>query len=210
MVRHISFFFTLLIAFLWLCGSSSFAADLLDRAFQPARDLQQIINIGIGKNAVGNEVFRGSTSTDGSLGITKACYTIIPSIDEDDCKTKKWNWEQKENTCYATPAIAGATELTCASMGGDWVAVTFVSLTKNAPLVVRVTRTLLRVTIAVAIPIIIYIGIQIILTGINGWSIMDKIKELLNVIIGLLLALFAIGIVFLIQAISLYSLVRTV
>jgi hypothetical protein len=36
--------------------------DLLDDAFQPAKELDQVINIGNNKNAVGNEIFRGATT----------------------------------------------------------------------------------------------------------------------------------------------------
>lgn len=161
MVRHLSLYFIVVVG---LFVGNVFASDLLDRAFQPSRDLQQVINIGIGKNAVGNEVFRGSTSTDQSLGLTKACYRVISSTGDDDCKAKKGNREKNENTCYATPALEGATEANCASMGGQWTAVAFVSLTKNAPLLVRITRTLLRLTIAISITMIIYIGVQTIVS----------------------------------------------
>jgi len=36
--------------------------DLMDTIFQPSRNLDHVINIGTNKNAVGNEIFRGSTS----------------------------------------------------------------------------------------------------------------------------------------------------
>jgi hypothetical protein len=81
--------------------------DILDTAFQPSKNLDQVINIGNNKNAVGNEVFRGSTDVDVSL-----------------------------------------------SNG--------ISTTQRAPLLVRITQTLLRLTIALSIPVLIWIGVKVI------------------------------------------------
>ena len=206
MVRYLSLFLLTIVCVMSISSDMVFAADLLDRAFQPSRDLQHVINIGLNKNAVGNEVFRGSTSTDASLGITKACYRVIPSTGQDDCKAKKWNREEKLWKCYATPSIPWSNKDNCASMGGEWEAVAFVSLTKNAPWIVRITRTLLRITIALSITMIMYIGVQTVIAWLSGGSIGDKIKELTNVILWLLLALSAVGIVYLIQAIAMNSL----
>lgn len=206
MVRYFSLFFLMILCVTSISSDAVFASDLLDRAFQPSRDMQQVINIGLNKNAVGNEVFRGSTSSDGSLGITNACYKPIPATDEADCKVKKWNREKEPKKCYAVPGIDGATKDTCTDLGGDWTMITFVSLTKNPPLLVRITKTLLRLTIGISITMLMYIGVQTIIAWMSGWSITDKMKELANVIIGLLLALSAVGIVFLIQSIAMHSL----
>ena len=65
-------FYTLLFSF--YSASRIVYADLLDTAFQPSRNLDQVINIGNSKNAVGNEVFRGSTSVIADAGITKKCF----------------------------------------------------------------------------------------------------------------------------------------
>jgi hypothetical protein len=56
----------LVFAFVFCIPSTAWLQnDILDTAFQPSQDLDQVIEIGNNKNAVGNEVFRGSTDIDG-------------------------------------------------------------------------------------------------------------------------------------------------
>ncbi|AKH32953.1 hypothetical protein XF24_00625 [candidate division SR1 bacterium Aalborg_AAW-1] len=121
--------------------------DLMDTIFQPSRNLDHVINIGTNKNAVGNEIFRGSTSLSFSDGFTN-----------------------------------------------------------NAPLLVRITQTLLRLTIALAVPVLIFIGVKLIKSAMNGGKVQDALKEISGVLIGLALALSAMGIIYLIQSIALRSL----
>ena len=125
--------------------------DLLDDAFQPSKNLDHVINIGNNKNAVGNEVFRGSTNIDG------------------------------------------------VSLNG-------IQTSENAPLLVRITQTLLRLTIALSIPVLIRIGLKLIKNGMSGWDIKEWLKEVSWVIIWLMLALSAVGIIYLIQSIATQSL----
>lgn len=125
--------------------------DILDSAFQPSKNLDQVINIGNNKNAVGNEVFRGSTDVDVSL-----------------------------------------------SNG--------ISTSQRAPLLVRITQTLLRLTIALSIPILIWIGVKVIKSWLSGGDVKAAIKEVSWVLIWLVLALSAVGIIYLIQSIATQSL----
>lgn len=125
--------------------------DILDTAFQPSKNLDQVINIGNNKNAVGNEVFRGSTDVDVSL-----------------------------------------------SNG--------ISTSQRAPLLVRITQTLLRLTIALSIPVLIWIGLKVIKSWLSGGDVKSAIKEVSGVLIGLALALSAVGIIYLIQSIATQSL----
>lgn len=125
--------------------------DILDTAFAPSKLFDQVINIGNNKNAVGNEVFRGSTDLDVSL-----------------------------------------------SNG--------VSTTQRAPLLVRITQTLLRLTIALSIPVLIWIGVKVIKSWLSGGDVKSAIKEVSGVLIWLALALSAVGIIYLIQSIATKSL----
>ncbi len=125
--------------------------DLLDDAFQPSKNLDHVINIWNNKNAVWNEIFRGSTNIDG------------------------------------------------VSLNG-------IQTSENAPLLVRITQTLLRLTIALSIPVLIWIGLKLIKNGMSGWDIKEGLKEVSWVIIWLMLALSAVGIIYLIQSIATQSL----
>lgn len=136
----------------WICFFSvTSRADLLDTAFQPSKNLDQVINIGNTKNAVGNEIFRWSTSIDISL-------TSKPQIIKKDS------------------------------------------------LLVRITKTLLRITIALAIPMIIFSGVKVIMSAMNGWEYKDELKNVAMITAGLILALSAIAIINLVQSLALQSL----
>jgi hypothetical protein len=82
-----------------------------------------------------------------------------------------------------------------------------VSTSTNAPLLVRITQTLLRLTIALSIPVLIWIGVKVIKSGMSGWDVKGALKEVSGVLIGLALALSAVGIIYLIQSLTTQSLV---
>lgn len=142
---------TLITLFVLLCPFFSFISlannDFMDTIFQPSKNNDHVINIGNNKNAVGNEVFRWSTTF---------------SLDD--------------------------------------------GFSGKAPLLVRITQTLLRLTIALSVPVIIFIGVKIIKNSVSGGSIKESMKELSGILIGLALALSAIGIIYLIQSLAIRSL----
>jgi hypothetical protein len=125
--------------------------DILDDAFQPAKNLKQVINIWNNKNAVGNEIFRGSTEI-------------------------------------------------------NWISLKGVDTSERAPLLVRITQTLLRITIALSIPVLIWIGVKVIKSWLSTWDIKWAFKEVSWVLLWLALALSAVGIIYLIQSIAIQSL----
>jgi len=55
-------FFTFILLFTSIIihsfSNKSYAEDLLEQAFEPAMSNETIINLGAGKNAVGNEILR--------------------------------------------------------------------------------------------------------------------------------------------------------
>ncbi len=121
-------------------GISFWSADLLDTLFQPARNVWQLLDNGIGVQQVGNEIVRWSTN--------------FP--------LSSWG---------------------------------------NAPLIVRITKMLLRVVIALSIPVLIYIGVKIIReSGVKWKSVQESLWDIKFVLIWLVLALSAVGIIYLIQS----------
>lgn len=82
----------------------------------------------------------------------------------------------------------------------------WISATQKEPLIVRITKRLLRITVAISISMIIFIGIRFILAGVNGANFQDVIKDMTNLIIWLILALSSVSIIWLIQSITLSSL----
>ena len=178
--------------------------DLLDVAFQPSKNLQHIINIWNNKNAVGNEIFRGSTSVDSNLGLSNACYIIVPNMNASTCT---WTYQKRDfPKCYKLPQTDTTSESACTSQWWEWRKLSYAKLADTPPLLVRITQTLLRLTIALSIPVLLWIGVKVIRTWLSGGSIQDSIKEISWVLIGLALALSAIGIIYLIQSIATKSL----
>ncbi len=177
--------------------------DLLDTAFQPSKNLDHIINIGNNKNAVGNEIFRGGTDIEASLWLVKACFRILP-LSQDKCTwwLNKWAF----SVCVQLPATTTIEEDRCLAWWGIWEKIPYSRIVETPPLLVRITQTLLRLTIGLSIPMIIWIGIKVIKAGLNGWEIKDSLKEVWWILIGLALALSAIGIIYLIQSITTQSL----
>lgn len=80
------------------------------------------------------------------------------------------------------------------------------ALEQRDPLIIRITKTLLRITIALAIPMIIFTGVKTILSVLNGWDYKNELKNVITILAWLILALSAIGIIYLIQSITLQSL----
>lgn len=180
-------------------------ADLLDTAFQPSKNLDQVVNIGNSKNAVGNEVFRWSTTVVFDLWLVKKCFK--PTADSQaSCQGKKWvDWSATQSKCYQIPHLT-LDENACVAQGGDWVKFSYSESLQNESLLVRVTKTLLRITIALSIPMIIFLGIRIVITAFNGGEYKDQLKNVALVIAGLILALSAIGIIYFIQSLTIQSL----
>jgi len=56
------------------------------------------------------------------------------------------------------------------------------------------------------VPVLIFIGVKLIKSAMNGGKVQDALKEISGVLIGLALALSAMGIIYLIQSIALRSL----
>ncbi len=197
---------------LWIASFALFLswysvyADLLDTAFQPSKNLDQVINIWNSKNAVGNEVFRGSTSVIADLGITKKCFKPT-GASKSDCNGKKWiAWKEGNNKCYQIPPMVDVDQGACAAQWWERVSLTYSEFVKRDSLVVRITKTLLRLVIALAIPMIIFLWVRTIMSAFNGGDYKAELKNVVIVVVGLILALSAIGIIYFIQSLTIQSL----
>lgn len=82
----------------------------------------------------------------------------------------------------------------------------WVTATQKEPLIVRITKWLLRITIAISITMVIIIGIRFIMAWIKWSGFQQAIQDMTNLIIGLILALSSVSIIWLIQSFTLNSL----
>jgi len=158
------------------------ADDLLETAFQDAIANENIIMLGNNKNAVGNEVFREGQDiqkTDTSLRIKKTCF--------------------KDNVEYKV-----ANEAQCTTIG--WIRKRF-DLKTRPPLMVRIAKFLLRITVALAITMVLYNAVMYVAESMKG---SDKVTKATNNLLyvggGLILALSSVAIINLISSISISSL----
>lgn len=88
-----------------------------------------------------------------------------------------------------------------------WLTVGLGGTSQKAPLLVSIAQTLLRLVIVLAIPILIYIGVKIIYGSTQWKSIQEGIKEVGGVLLWLVIALSAVGIIYIIQSLAARSLV---
>jgi len=80
----------------------------------------------------------------------------------------------------------------------------------QAPLIVRITKFLLRITIVLSITMVLYSGIMYIVEASKGAEVKETTNNLMYIIGGVLLALTSLGLVNLITSLSVSSLNITV
>lgn len=90
---------------------------------------------------------------------------------------------------------------TTIAIGWGWI-----SAESKAPLIVKITKFLLRMTIVLSITMVIYNGIQYILQSTSGWDTKWATKNLWLVAGGIVLALLSLAIIQIIQSLTLSSL----
>jgi hypothetical protein len=94
---------------------------------------------------------------------------------------------------------------------GGWTTITIgwdklIDWDVKAPLIVKITKFLLRMTIVLSITMVIYNGIQYILQSTSGWDTKWATKNLWLVAGGIVLALLSLAIIQIIQSLTLSSL----
>lgn len=95
-----------------------------------------------------------------------------------------------------------ASESQCASTSGNRTTIeSAVSVNQRDPLFVRVAKLLLRITIALSVTFVLYNAIMYALSFGDSNKTSSAQKKLLNVIIGVIIALSSVGIIYLIQSI---------
>lgn len=189
----ISFF---LFGILLINISSTFAVrDIMDIMFEPAKSYEKIIDLWSDKNAVGNEVFKESTQLGFNENFGNGCFVngqLIPNKTLQDQKNQAWyQWSDKSF---------------CQDILWWDMDVSVVDSKTQAPLIVRITKFLLRMTVVLAITMVLYNGILWIVESAKGGDVKDAKDNIIYIIWGILLALSSVGLINLISSITLSSL----
>ena len=175
----------------YLINNSYAKEDLLEKAFEPAMSHETIINLWAGKNAVGNEILREGVGVQDNLWIW--CMINGQHVSKSELE------EQMSAAWYSK-----SSQEFCEQVLG-WDNDTPV-LTKEAPLLVRITKFMLRITMVLAVTMVIYNGIMWIIESAKGGDVKDAKKNITFIIIGILIALMSLGIINLISSITVSSL----
>jgi len=188
-------------------GNQVHADDLMEKAFRKARESDLIINLGNNKESVGNETFEQGLDVDVNIG-WRTCFVNGTSQDLNPmvCSQMGWVWDEWRIWTKKCNINGGREKLLqsdlereCEQLGGDW---SFVDISPEPPLTVRITKFLLRITVALAITMIIYNAIKLIIDSAAGKEMKDSVKNIAMVAVGLLLALASVAIISLITSVS--------
>lgn len=198
---HFMFFTFLLLLTsvgIYLVNDKIYAAvqpDLLEQAFQPAFTNETIINLWAGKNAVGNEILREWVGWEVSFGAW--CDINGQKVSEGDITTQKNEAEYAWSTASFCENILWWTYSSSLIQG---------SLSTEAPLIVRITKFILRITMVLAVTMVIFNGIMWIIESSKWADVKDAKKNLTLLVVGLFIALMSLGIINLISSITVSSL----
>jgi len=191
---HFMFFtFVLLITslVLHLFSNKIYAKDLLEKAFEPAMTNETIINLGAGKNAVGNEILKEWVSVQDNLG--RGCFVNGEHIPDNTLTS------QKNAVGYTGNSQNFCTQV----LGGEY---NISAVTTEAPLIVRISKFLLRITMVLAVTMVIFNGVMWIIESSKGAEVKDAKKNIILVVVGLFIALMSLSIINLISSITISSL----
>ncbi len=157
--------------------SETFAQDLMEQAFSTARSYDTIVDLWNTKDAVWNEVLRESV-------------TVWVN------NNNMWQW------CFINWQHTPVNETQCAEQWWDWN-IQAMNVWSKAPLLVRITKFLLRMTIVLSVTMIIFTSVKYLIEVLSGkdWKSAAAKKDIMRVAGGVIIALMSVGIINLIVSI---------
>jgi len=161
------------------------AADLLETIFQPAKSQETIINLWNTSDAVWNEVFREWVWVQAGLG----CFVAWQKISKSEIEKQKSDlWSNLWNKEFCEQIL--------------WWEQNVLALTTQAPLIVRITKFLLRITMVLSVTMVIFNGVMYITEAAKWWDVKSATKNLWYVALWILLALMSLWIINLINSVT--------
>ncbi len=156
--------------------NETFAQDLMEQAFSTARSYDTIVDLWNNKDAVGNEVLRES---------------VTVWINDN-----MWQW------CFVNGKFENVNENKCAELWWDWDIKT-INIWAKAPLIVRITKFLLRMTIVLSITMIIFTSVKYMIEVLNwkDWKTANAKKDIMRVAGWIIIALMSVWIINLVVSI---------
>lgn len=210
-----TFFLVLVSAFFHFSDNNIHAADLLEQAFKPAMTNETIVNLWAGKNAVGNEVLRQWVVIQEDWGL--GCFVQGNKVDGQELKKMvcenqyQWIWDSKvggddctlPNGSLATISNNQKQPFCEEILWGDWKAAPIIY---EAPLIVRITKFLLRITMVLAVTMVIFNGIMWIIESAKWAEVKNAKQNIILIVVGIFIALMSLWIINLISSLTMSSL----
>jgi len=165
--------------------------DLLEQAFEPAISNETIVNLWAGKNAVGNEILRQWVNVQDNAW--QWCFVNNEHI------TNKILWTQKTALWFTWEDPEFCEQV----LGWDY---NTTILKTEAPLIVRIAKFLLRITMVLSVTMVIFNGIMWIIESSKWAEVKDAKKNITLIVVGILISLMSLSIINLISSITVSSL----
>ncbi len=167
------------------------AEDLLEKAFYQAKVHETVINLWDTTNAVGNEILREWVGIQDWFG--QWCFVDWNRLSTNDIEDQKNTyWSSLSNQSFCEQVL-----------WWDW---DVPALTTQAPLIVRIAKWLLRITIVLSITMVIYNGVLYIVESAKWGEVKNATKNIWLIVAGILIALLSLGIINLISSITISTL----
>lgn len=183
---------------LWWIG---LAGDLMDTVFQPSREQDSVINIGRNKTAVWNEIFRESWDVQISAGFRPGCFET-KTLSSSECTGS--TYKRDGATCYVIPYKKEAQyEADCKDLGSSyaWVNLAYAKAPTSEPLIVRISKVLLRLTIAVSVLMMILVWVKVLYSTMQWTPLKEAVSEVQYILWWIALALWSVIIITLIESV---------
>lgn len=181
---------SILLSFFW---NKIYAGDLLEEAFKPAMTHETIINLWNTKNAVGNEVLREGVGV--NIDILQWCEVNWTKINKNKVI------EQKEAARYNWTEIKFCENV----LWWEWKDFGVETKTE-APLIVRIAKFLLRITMVLSVTMVIFNWIMWIIESAKWAEVKDAKKNIVLIVVGIIIALMSLSIINLITSLTVSSL----
>lgn len=178
--------------FLWLfCIANIYlethAEDLLEQAFSTAKSQETVIDLWNTTNAVGSEFLKESVGLQWNLW--QWCLLNGNMMNSNDLQTQKDSiWSTLSDTDFCQQVLWGDRNVP--------------AVTTQAPLIVRIAKWLLRLTIVLSITMVLYNGVMYIVESAKGGEVKTATKNLGLIVWGILVALLSLWIINLISSIT--------
>lgn len=181
--------------FMFSLGSVFATPDIMEVMFGPAKAHEWIVDLGADKEAVGKEVFMSSTQPGFTENLGIGCFVNNQHISKSDLET------QMANVKYTSTVVDFCEKI----LWGDYNK-EMLSAPTQAPLIVRITKFLLRLTIVLSVTMVLYNGVLWIIESSKWSEVKDAKNNLIYIFVGILLSLSSVALINLVSSLGTSSL----